>query len=55
MLRRLGMRKIVDAYFEMYIVCAIVPTALLLLVSIGTIYIIPTTSWSFFFVQAVIF
>jgi len=55
MLRRAGMRKSVDASLELLISTLLVPTLLPLVTTIIYTWLLPTTSWSFIFVQLIIF
>lgn len=49
------MRKTVEVYFEIWVMLLIMFSLLFPLTSIGIVYLIPTTTYGFFFVQIIIF
>ena len=55
MFRRLGMRKNVEVIFETWVILLITFSLLGPLTTIGSSYLIQTTSYGFFFVQVIIF
>ena len=55
MARRLGMRKTVEAWFESFIILLVLPTMLPAVIGLGSAILLPTTSYWFIFVQAIIF
>ena len=49
------MRKNVEAFFEIFIMMLLLPTLIPVLTGIGVSCIMPTTSFGFLLVQAIIF